>query len=183
MAGVDAEVLLGSPRVPTDNADMELFDVLRVPVLHGALPDAGDPVLALLASGLSFLRRSPSRFGQVFPAPSLPFNPFIFNLLSRRPEKVRRLLPPRDPKQFEVQKQKGSAGGNTFSTFPPSHFSSQSRPPRGTKAIKTIGPSRLSPLALFMRVIFLIHEGSLGPSSSPSLFHLTSLAIPCAKAP
>jgi hypothetical protein len=43
-----AEVLLGSPRVPTDNADMELFDVLRVPVLHGALPDAGDPVLALL---------------------------------------------------------------------------------------------------------------------------------------
>jgi hypothetical protein len=77
-------------------------------------------VLALLASGLSFLRRSPSHFGQVFPAPSSPFNPFIYNLLSRRPEKVRRLLPPRDPKHFEVQKQKGSAGGNTFSTFPPS---------------------------------------------------------------
>lgn len=65
---------------------------------------------------------------------------------------------------------------------PPSHLPSQPRPPRKESLPPFTASLEWTP-SLFLRVIFLIHEGSVGPSRSPSLFHLTSLAIPCAKAP
>ena len=48
MQGLCAEVPLGSPRIPTNTVDMELFELLRLPVLHGGLPEAGSPLLGVL---------------------------------------------------------------------------------------------------------------------------------------
>lgn len=56
MEGINVDLPLGSPLVPTDNLDMELFEVLRVPVLHGQLPEEHAPVLGVLrlVPGLNF---------------------------------------------------------------------------------------------------------------------------------